>query len=124
MYLLTQVCEHCDEAFTTAQYPSLPKPRRFCSRACANTHGRYFCPVCGARLLLRSRENEDDPWLLTDAGVLHHSCLVAVRAIMAEEDLPESEAGARQAISRFHAAVQEALEGMKTHPTYAWDSTP
>jgi hypothetical protein len=81
----------------------------------------YCCPVCGARLLLRSRENEDDPWLLTDAGVLHHSCLVALRAIMAEEALPESEAEARQAIARFHAAIEGALEGMKTHPPYAWE---
>ena len=77
----------------------------------------YPCPVCGAPLHLRSRENEADPYLLTDPCVLHHSCLVTLKAMIEEFGLPDNEHGARQAI----AALHEAVDGMRTHPPYAWD---
>lgn len=69
---------------------------------------RYACPVCGERLFLWSRENEDDPYLLTDAGVLHHACPVALRAAMAEHGVPDCERGAREALARLATEAREA----------------
>lgn len=59
---------------------------------------RYTCPVCGERLYLWSRENEDDPYLLSDARMLHHACLLALQAEMAAHGLSDCTAGARDAL--------------------------
>lgn len=73
----------------------------------------YYCAVCGDRLYLRSRDNDPDPYHVTDTDLLHQACLILLEQVMDEEGLPRCERGAREALAIL-AAERHVIQGMSS----------
>lgn len=56
------------------------------------------CPWCDEPMYRREPDLEEEPYFLTDWSLMHHACLLELRDAIALLMLPNTEAGAREAI--------------------------